>query len=256
MELSIVIVSWNVKELLEQCIRSIMNTVSNINYEIIIVDNASSDGTKEYLVTIEEQYQNIKVIFNPKNLGFAAANNIGIKNSSGEYIILLNNDTIVTYGWINGLIKYFNMDPLIGMVGPVTNSIGNEARINVDYKNLKDMDNFAYIYTNNNRWKYFEISVLAMFCIALSKNVIEKVGLLDEQYTVGMFEDDDYSLRVKRAGYKIICAEDVFIHHFGGASFNRLDTEEYQKVFEENKRKFENKWNIKWVPHKYREGVK
>jgi GT2 family glycosyltransferase len=94
-----------------------------------------------------------------------------------------------------------------------------------------------------------------MFCIALSRRVLDKVGLLDEQFSVGMFEDDDYALRVKKAGFKILCAEDVFIHHFGGASFGKLQSAEYERIFKENKKKYELKWGIEWEPHRYRDGV-
>jgi GT2 family glycosyltransferase len=221
---------------------------------VIVVDNASTDGTRDYLLELKNGHSNIKVILNEENLGFAKANNMGIRASGGEYIILLNNDTVVTRGWISELIKYFK-DPLVGMVGPVTNSIGNEAKINVNYKNLSEMEPFAESFTAKNRGKTFEISVLALYCAALSRKAIDKVGLLDEQFLVGMFEDDDYALRLKKEGFKMICAEDVFIHHFGGATLSRLQPNEYQRIFEENKRRYEQKWGIDWQPHKYRDGV-
>ena len=74
-------------------------------------------------------------------------------------------------------------------------------------------------------------------------------------FQLGMFEDDDYSLRIKRAGLKVVCAEDVFIHHFGGASFSRMGSQKYQRIFEENRNKFERKWGMSWKPHKYRNGI-
>ena len=252
---SIVIVTYNNLNYTKLCIDSILNKTAYPNYEIIVVDNASSDGTREYLESLREKYSNIKLILNKENLGFAAANNQGIREAKGDYIIFLNNDTVVTRGWILGLTKYLE-DKSVGLVGPVTNSIGNEAKINVDYTSLEDMDEFAERYTSSHRWEAFEIPVLAFFCVATRRDVIEKVGFLDESFGVGMFEDDDYCLRVKRAGYKLLCAEDVFIHHFGSATFNKLEDEKYRKIFEENKRKFEEKWNIKWQPHRYRPGVK
>jgi GT2 family glycosyltransferase len=88
--------------------------------------------------------------------------------------------------------------------------------------------------------------MLAMYCVALRRAVYQEIGPLDEQFGVGMFEDDDFSLRVRKAGYRVICAEDVFIHHAGRSSFGRLSEAEYQKVFDENRRRFETKWNIQW----------
>jgi GT2 family glycosyltransferase len=222
--------------------------------ELIIIDNASSDGTQEYLISLKNKHTNINLILNKDNVGFASANNMGIKNSKGQFIIFLNNDVIVTRSWVSRLIKHLE-NPEIGMVGPVTNNIANEAKINVPYNYPRRMELFAKRYTTRNMHKSFEIPVLALFCAALKRETIEKIGLLDEQFSIGMFEDDDYSLRLKNAGLKTICVEDVFVHHYAGASFNRLGTKRYLELFEANKAKFEEKWNIKWNPHRYRDGV-
>lgn len=218
-----------------------------------MVDNASSDGTKDYLEELGDG-QKIKAIINDNNLGFAKANNIGIRNAGGEYIILLNNDTVVTRGWVSGVIRHLK-DPLVGMVGPVTNNIGNEARINVEYTDIDHMDSFAEKYTGAHFGESFEIKNLAMFCGAFKKDIVEDVGLLDEQFEVGMFEDDDYALRIKNAGYKLLCAEDVFIHHFGNVSFNKLEEQKRVIIFEKNREKYEKKWGVEWEAHKYRDGV-
>jgi GT2 family glycosyltransferase len=82
--------------------------------------------------------------------------------------------------------------------------------------------------------------------------VVDEIGLLDEIFGVGMFEDDDYALRIRAAGYRVVCAEDVFIHHFGRASFSKMQDEAYKRLFEANKRLFEQKWNRTWTPHRYR----
>jgi len=250
---SIVIITYNNLEHTKLCIDSIFAKTAYPNYELIFVDNASSDGTRCYLMALKEKHKNIKVILNDQNIGFAAANNIGIKKSNGQYIILLNNDTVVTRGWISGLIKYLIKNPAVGMVGPVTNCVGNEAKINVNYKDLSKMEMFAERYTKKNKGASFEISMLAMYCVALSRQTIDKVGLLDERFLIGMFEDDDYALRIRKAGFKILCAEDVFIHHFGAATLRKLSSAEYQRIFDENKKKFETKWGIDWQAHRHKD---
>jgi O-antigen biosynthesis protein len=157
---------------------------------------------------------------------------------------------VVTKGWLTKLLRYCQ-NPAVGMVGPVTNSCGNEACIKVPYEDIADMENFARDYTRKNRGKFFEINVLAFFCTVIPRRVWDAVGPLDEQYEIGMFEDDDYALRIKEHGFKMICAQDVFVHHFGRASFARLKESEYRKIFGRNKERFEKKWGRPWVPHKY-----
>ncbi len=250
---SIIIVTYNNLDYTEKCIKSILDKSAYPNFEIIIVDNASKDDTPKYLIELEKDYDNITVILNNENKGFAGGNNDGLRIAKGEYLILLNNDTLVTRGWINGLVKHIGVNN-IGMVCPVTNSIGNEAQIKVGYKDIRDMDKFAIEYTTKNYNKlYKNINVLAMFCVSFSREVFNKVGYLDENYKIGMFEDDDYSAAVKQAGYKIACVEDVFIHHFGNVSFKKLEDKTYRKIFETNKAYYEKKWDTIWTPHEYRD---
>lgn len=256
-KVSIIVLTYNNLRLNKNCIDSIINKTAYPNYELIIVDNLSTDGTREYLKALKEKnIKNTKIILNNENFGFAAGNNIGISESIGDYIVLLNNDTIVTRGWLTSLAKHLENNPKAGMSGPVTNSIGNEAKIKVDYNTKENLDIFAHIYTMTNNGKIFENHrMLALFCTMIKREVIEKCGLLDDSYEVGMFEDDDYSEAVKHAGYEIILAEDAFIHHYEGASFKKIDKEKYKIIFEKNKKKYENKWNKQWIPHKYRQGI-
>ena len=94
--------------------------------------------------------------------------------------------------------------------------------------------------------------MLAMFCVAMRREVFERVGLLDEQFGLGMFEDDDYAHRIKMGGFRLVCAADSFVHHFGEASFKKLKANgKYDELFAENRRRYEQKWNTEWVPHQY-----
>ncbi|MEM3036312.1 MAG: glycosyltransferase [Thermoplasmata archaeon] len=247
---SIIVVTYNNIEYTKLCLESIISKTDYPNYEIIVVDNNSLDGTREYLQNIQKIISFIKVIFNNENTGFAKANNQGIQCASGDYIVFLNNDTVVTKGWLTKLIDYLDKYPEIGLIGPVTNSCGNEAKIDVPYKDLGEMDRFAYFYTSSHAGLFFDIKMLALYCAATRRKTIEDVGMLDERFSVGMFEDDDFSYRIKLKGYRVVCAEDIFVHHFGQASFKKLlQTGEYYKIFEQNKKLFESKWGIKWEPH-------
>jgi len=255
-KVSIVVVTYNNLELTKDCLFSMEKFNNYINCEITIVDNLSEkDSTREFLVEYEKKHDHVKVILNSINGGFSYGNNIGIKASTGEIVILLNNDTFVTPNWIEHLIAHFDVDGTIGMVGPVTNNIGNEAKIDVDYKDTLGLVEFAKeLYEKNKGKQYLDIKVLAFFCVAIKREVIEKVGLLDEAFGIGMFEDDDYCERAKAAGYKLVCADDVFIHHHLGASFDKEPSKWKQNLFQRNKSIYESKYGA-WIPHKYRDNI-
>ena len=249
---SIIIVTYNNRDLNRMCLESINERTDWPNFEVIVVDNNSTDGTPEYLMEAEKTYPNVKVILNESNLGFAAANNIGLREAGGDYLVLLNNDTVVTRGWLSTLIRHLASDPSIGLIGPVTNATGNEARVDVGYGNVDEMPSWAAHWVREHDDEVFSIPMLAMFCVAMRRTVLQKVGLLDERFAVGMFEDDDFSMRIREAGFEIKCAEDAFVHHWGRAAFAKLNEPEYQRIFDENRTRFEQKWGRTWSPHRYR----
>jgi len=249
---SVIVVTHNGLELTKQCVQSLLAKTAWPAWELVVVDNASSDGTPAYLQELAAAYPGlVRVILNAENKGFAPATNQGIRASTSEFVVLLNNDTVVTPGWLGGLLKHLE-DERIGVAGPVTNNIGNEAKIAVSYRDLSGLDAFAASYTGGRPRRIFDIPVPAMFCAAFRRALLEEVGLLDERYEVGMFEDDDFAKSVRKAGYRLVCAEDVFIHHVGGAAFKNLDPEKYRRIFEANRARFEEKWGEPWVPHQYR----
>lgn len=255
-KVQIIVLTYNNLEVSKLCIKSILEKTAYPNYELIIVDNCSVDGTRAYLTKLAKEQLNVRVIFNEKNTGFAAGNNVGIKNTDGAYVVLLNNDTVVTRGWLTALTKHMEQNSRLGMCGPVTNSIGNEAKIKVNYHSMREFEQFSYEYTTKHLGeKYHNINVLALFCTIIRRQVIDECGYLDENYGIGMFEDDDYAEAVKKKGYTLSIAEDSFIHHFEGVSFKKIQDEAFMELFYKNKDLFEQKWNTVWKKHKNRPGV-
>ena len=220
-----------------------------LEQEYIFIDNASADQTPQYLSSLGTTVIRPKVVLNKENLGFPGGNNQGIKMAGGDIIILINNDTLVTPGWLRKLADAFEYDGRIGLVGPVTNSCGNIQRIYVDSTSPLDQQiRQGHEWASLCSGDYFEIDMLGFFCVAIKRKVFDDIGLLDEGYGRGMFEDDDFSLRAHRAGYVSVCIEDLFIYHMGSASFNDLK-QESSRLFFKNKAIFENKHGVSWTPH-------
>lgn len=237
-KVSVVILSYNSPKLIKQTLDSVINQSNYPNLEIIVVDNNSNQET----INLLKKYKNIKLVLNKTNYGFAKGNNIGMRASTGDYIILLNNDVIVTPGWVSRLLFHCRKNN-VGLVGPVTNSIGNEAKVDYDLTNYKN-------YTTSHWGQTLEVHNVAAFCVMMSRQTYQQIGDLDERFGQGFFEDDDYCYRVKKQKLKILIADDVFVYHFGGSSFNQLSHR--QTLLDQNKKLFEDKWGIIWQPHHYR----
>ncbi|MEJ2710750.1 MAG: glycosyltransferase family 2 protein [Anaerolineales bacterium] len=205
---SLIILTYNNLDYTRQCLDSIYAHTRHPDFEVILVDNASQDETPEFLRKFAQKHANVNLILNQTNQGFSRGNNQGAEVAVGEVLVFLNNDIVVTEGWLSGLLSHLE-DPQVGMVGPVTNASGNQSRITVDYETLEDMPAFAARYTAAHRDQAFEISMLPFQCVAIPRAVFEEVGPLDERFGVGMFEDDDYALRVIRFCAPKMCSSTI-----------------------------------------------
>ncbi|MBB6671509.1 glycosyltransferase [Cohnella nanjingensis] len=234
---SIVIATFNKLDYTQQCIESIRTYTDAGTYEIIVVDNCSTDGTVEWL----SQQADIKSICNAANEGFPRACNQGIEIASGENILLLNNDTVVTERWLSQLTASLYSSEDIGAVGSVTNNCSYAQTIPVDYASMAEMQTFAgsYNHADPNLWD--ERLKLIGYCMLIKKSVVDQIGLLDERFTPGNYEDDDYSLRIRLAGYKLLLCKDTFIHHYGSVSFREAPPA-YLELMRNNRQKFSDKW--------------
>jgi GT2 family glycosyltransferase len=240
--LSVVIVTWNNRAMNRLCLESVFARTEWPNLEVIVVDNGSSDGTPELLRELAGRHANLRVLAFQENRGFPAACNAGLAMAKGDYLCLLNNDTVVTRGWAAALAAHLARGPRLGLVGPVTNAIANEARVEVGYGNLGGLPAWSRAWVREHDGEAFEIPMLAFFCVLMRREVFARVGPLDERFGTGMFEDGDYNRRVRAAGWEVLCARDAFVHHWQKASFRQLGKDAYFRLYEENRRKYEDKW--------------
>ena len=253
---SILVVTYNSREYLAPFFRSLRRNTSYPSYEVIVVDNRSNDGSAEEIRRYAAADPRIHVKISERNLGFAGGNNAAAKMATGEYLILLNPDTILTAGWIEKLIRPLQEDPSIGMTAPVSNFSGNETKVNASHRSIGEMERFAAERARDKRGESLEIPAVPLFCGVIKRSLWQELAGLDEGFEIGTFEDDDFSLRLQRSGYRMVTAEDCFIHHFGNGSFGKLKSEESVRIFEQNRKRFESKWGIEWQPHRTRPGVR
>jgi len=218
---SVVIVSYNnYDNCTGPCLQSLLQDPADM--EIIVVDNNSDSYTKSRLTELSQHESRIQVQFNSGNRGYAGGNNDGVALVKSDIIILLNNDTLVPIGSMGRLARLFSCHPDQDMIGPVTNSCGNEQQIYVEGTDVQSIlvqgKNWCDLSNNYS----FSTTMLGFFCVAIQRKVYEKLSGLDENFGLGFYEDTDFCYRAHLAGKNMMITEDVFIYHQGSATFSKL----------------------------------
>ncbi|MBA3644134.1 MAG: glycosyltransferase family 2 protein [Chloroflexia bacterium] len=232
------------------CLESLLANTEYPNYELLIVDNASADGTPAYLRELGQRFPWVRPIFNDRNAGFGPGNNQALAAATGEILVLLNNDTMLPRGWLSRLAHHLT-DPRLGLIGPATNRTCNEAQVEAPYATYGDFLRFAEARAVTYDGMRHEIRMPMMFCTAFRRDILDQIGPLDERFETGMFEDEDYALRVQAAGFQVAWAPDVYVHHAYHASIGKLlPSGRYTALFKANQQRFEEKWGICWERHR------
>lgn len=214
--LSIIILTCNQQGVLRRCLDSLLPSVHNINSEIIIVDNGSTDGTTEMLSAF---FPTIKVIVNPENLGVAMARNQGIKASTGKYILILDNDTIVNHEAIAGMLDYIQSHPEAGVVAcrllnsdkTVQQSLKPYPGLMIKLHNVLGIKGRETIFPTSPDGTIHPTYVIGA-CQMFRRQIIENIGMLDSRIFYGP-EDADFCIRATKAGYKICYLPNFSIEH-------------------------------------------
>jgi glycosyltransferase involved in cell wall biosynthesis/predicted Zn-dependent protease len=240
---SLIILCCNQVEFTRMCLENVL-CHTRPPYELVLVDNGSTDATPAYLEELRQRSgpERVVVLRNETNCGFAAGCNQGLAQARGRYLVLLNNDTLVTGGWLEGLIGWALHDwPKVGMVGPMTNYAAPPQEIPVDYRTPEELALFATRRRQEFAGQALHVERLLGFCMLLRREVVERLGGLDERFGLGFFEDDDLCVRVREAGFQLVMVQEVFLHHFGSRTFAGLGID-CHKQLRENYELFRDKW--------------
>ena len=233
MTCDIIIPIWNQLAFTKDCLDSVLlNTESG--YGIIAIDNGSLDETRIYLEELERSSEvPFKLIRNADNLGFIKAVNQGLTASKAASACLLNNDTIVTKGWLRSMIAAAESSSDIGIVNPASNNLGQKPAagepIEVYAERLKTRISGT-----------IEMAHAVGFCMLIKREVINRIGLFDEIYGMGNFEDTDYSKRAIKAGYKCVMDAGAYVYHRENTSFKKLKGSD--EGFKRNREIYEFRW--------------
>jgi spore maturation protein CgeB len=240
---SIIILNHNGRQHIQTCLGSIA-TLTDTPYELIVIDNGSTDGSVEYLRSVEAD--SLTLIENPENIGCPPARAQGMCLARGEYVLFLDNDTYVTPGWLRRLIEHCEDNPLIGVIGPVTNYAGGAQMLSpaeATYENTPALLEFAAQLARRERGSLLGRRRIIGFCMLIRRAVVDRVGNCDGRFGKYGYEDDDYCWRALLAGYQVCVARDVFIHHVGGQGSPK-GADDYEEMLPAAWVAFRDKWEL------------
>jgi len=222
----IIIPVWNNLDLTKDCIEHLMRN-TDTPYRIIAVDNASDDRTSSYLDGLSARTDAL-VIHNDTNLGFIKAVNQALAVSSAPFICVLNNDTIPAEGWLRAMIDFAREHPDVGLINPQCDGHGS-APIGEYARSLR-----------SEKGNYMEMNQCQGFCMLMKRKLVDSIGLLDEAFGIGGFDDTDYSMRAHKAGFRCVAIRDAYVYHRQHGSFDKSqDREEWVR---RNEKIFIKKW--------------
>jgi GT2 family glycosyltransferase len=233
---SIVVPCCGQLEYTRLCVPSLLRH-SRRPFELIFLDVGSLDGTPEYLDGLAAAAPvRVEVVHSPSESGFHAACLEALARARSEFVVWLNNDTVVTEGWLQQLVALAGVAEVVGMVGPMSNYAPAQQRVApIPYRirsrrsgrppgagpaadsvvDLAALDRFASQWRDEHKGQWFEVDRLGGFCLLIKRAVLQTVPLFDEKSDPGVFDADRLCWQVRQAGFRCVCCRDLFIHHFG-----------------------------------------
>jgi len=257
-KVSIIIVVWNNAHLTVGCLASLWR-YTDFPFDLIIIDNNSDPKERniveDYVVSCENLRNRTRIEYMDKNLGFIEGTKVGLQFATGDAVVLLNNDTVVTQSWLRKMVTVLNQDKDIGIVGPICSTSEHRGWQSVEnlrekwiHEGIPEEKGSIHAYGAElqaaKTGQYKEMGgMLAFFCVVMRATMIERLGWLDgETFGVGFADDDDYCERAKNDGWKLALALDTYIHHYHRSTFKIRDDLDWKKLQEENLAKFKAKY--------------
>lgn len=223
---------------LRLCLAAVAAHTEPSKYEIVVVDDDAPIAVSDLV----RRYPRATHLRMGRTSGFAAAVNAGVARCATERVVVLNDDAVVTPGWLGRLEAALDADPETGLVGPCSNDTGDVATVPAAYVDLPGLLQHAERAGGAPR----RVAKLSLFCALMRREAYDAVGGLDEGYGSGMFEDDDLCAALWRRGFAVTLVPSAFVHHGAGATLRQLSRFEYLALFEVNRYRFEQRWGVRW----------
>jgi GT2 family glycosyltransferase len=236
--ISIIIPTHNGLELLRGCIASIRLRTKQ-PYEMIVVDNGSTDGTLAWC-----DQERIPCLSLPVNAGYPAACNKGLQLASGDTFVLLKPSIVVTPNWLSVLIKALDSQADVGIVGPAFSHGSGSQQAEVTYRTPDEFQEIAAKTNRPNPAKWKSVDRVVGSCMVFSRSLLDSIGMLDERFSPGFYEDDDYCYRAKLRGYKVLVCHDCLMDSEGSVGFKQQGLQKRKSLMERNRQLFVDKWQI------------
>jgi len=249
--IAVIVLGYNrFDETTDRCIASLAQDPDFRSWDVLMVDNGSDADNRRAAEQAAARYRGLRLVCIEPNAGFPGGMNVALRNSRGDPLILISNDVLVPPGTIGRLAASFQTHPLAGLVGPVTNAAGNEQCIYVD-QGLTPAETLlrGRLFADAAADGHFAAHRLDFCCVGLRRRVYESIGGFDEAFNPGYYEDFDYSLRARKAGFEVLVAENAFVYHEGGGTFGRISKEKKALLARNKRRLIEKHGRATLLPH-------
>ncbi|MDD2740703.1 MAG: glycosyltransferase [Rhodocyclaceae bacterium] len=238
MRCDIVMATWNAVAMTRTALESLKRE-AHFSYRLILVDNSEDEEARAYFrdIAASHEFGETLLIQNEKNIGWLKATNIGLRHVEAEYVCLLNNDVICGSAWLARCIALMQREPDIGLVNPR----GNERSEN---RQVGDVNAYAHQLIAGQNALYTELAHCSGFCMVVQSRIFQELGLLDEIFDGGYYEDNDFSYRARAAGFRAAQCDDAFVLHLGSQSFKKLPSDVKRQMIARNRQICEARWGV------------